>query len=62
VKVAYARNLAEAEMIQGMLRQQGVPSMLQRNGGFDAPEFLAGGARDVLVPESRAALARELLS
>lgn len=62
VKVAYASNLAEAEMIQGLLRQQGVPSMLQRNGGFDVPDFLAAGARDVLVPESRAQHARELLA
>jgi hypothetical protein len=62
VKVAYASNLAEAEMIQGLLRQEHIPSMLQRNGGFDVPDFLAAGARDVLVPASQADRARELLA
>ncbi len=61
VKVAYARNLAEAELIQGLLRQENIPSMVRRNGGFDVPDFLAGGPRDVLVPESQAERARELL-
>jgi pimeloyl-ACP methyl ester carboxylesterase len=62
VKVAYARNLAEAELIQGMLRQEHIPSMLKRNGGFDVPDFLVAGARDVLVPVSQADRARELLA
>jgi hypothetical protein len=62
VKVAYARNLAEAELIQGLLRQEHIPSMLKRNGGFDVPDLLAAGARDVLVPISQADRARELLA
>ncbi len=62
VKVAYARNLAEAELIQGFLRQEQIPSMLKRNGGFDVPDFLSAGARDVLVPVSQADRARELLA
>ncbi len=62
VKVAYASNLAEAELIQGLLRSEHIPSMLQRNGGFDVPDFLAAGARDVLVPVSQADRARELLA
>lgn len=62
VKVAYARNIAEAEMIQGLLRQEGIPSMVRRNGGFDVPDFLAAGPRDVLVPISQADRARELLA
>jgi hypothetical protein len=61
VKVAYARNLAEAELIQGLLRQEDIPSMVRRNGGFDVPDFLAAGPRDVLVPVSQADRARELL-
>lgn len=62
VKVAYARNLAEAELIQGLLHQEGIPSMVQRNGGFDVPDFIAAGPRDVLVPVSQADRARELLA
>jgi hypothetical protein len=62
VKVAYAFNLAEAELIQGLLRQEHIPSMLQRNGGFDVPDLIAAGPRDVLVPVSQADRARELLA
>jgi hypothetical protein len=61
VKVAYARNLAEAELIQGLLRQEDIPSMVQRNGGFDVPDFLAAGPRDVLVSEADEQRARALL-
>ena len=61
VRVAGGRNQAEAELIQGLLLEEGVPSMLRRSAGFDVPDFLAAGPRDVLVPEAGAAVARELL-
>jgi hypothetical protein len=61
VKVAYARNQAEAEFIQGLLLEEGVPSMLRRSAGFDVPDFLAAGPRDVLVPEAAVMTAREVL-
>jgi hypothetical protein len=61
VKVAYARNQAEAEFIQGLLLEEGVPSMLRRSAGFDVPDFLAAGPRDVLVPETGVATARQVL-
>ena len=61
VRVAGGRNQAEAELIQGMLLEEGVPSMLRRSAGFDVPDFLAAGPRDVMVPESGAEVARELL-
>ncbi len=61
MKVAFAENLAEAEMIQGLLRQEGIQSMVQRSGSSDYAGFLAAGARDVLVPDTDAARARELL-
>jgi hypothetical protein len=35
--------------------------MARRTRGFDVPDFLAAGPRDVLVPQSGAELARELL-
>jgi hypothetical protein len=62
VTVAGARHLAEAELIQGLLLEEGVPSVLKRTAGFDVPDFLAAGPRDVLVPEAGASFARELLS
>jgi hypothetical protein len=61
VRVAWARNQAEAELIQGLLLEEGVPSMLRRSAGFDVPDFLAAGPRDVLVPESAVVTAREIL-
>src|SRR2546430_2523803 len=61
VRVAGARNQAEAEFIQSLLLEEGVPSLLKRSAGFDVPDFLAAGPRDVLVPESGAQTAREVL-
>jgi hypothetical protein len=61
VRVAGGRNQAEAELIQGLLLEEGVPSMLRRSGGFDVPDFLAAGPRDVLVPQAGAEAAREVL-
>ncbi|HEY1592962.1 MAG TPA: hypothetical protein VGF81_14295 [Solirubrobacteraceae bacterium] len=61
VRVAGARNQAEGEFIQGMLLEEGVPSVLRRTAGFDVPDFLAAGPRDVLVPQSGLATAREVL-
>jgi hypothetical protein len=61
VRVAGGRNQAEAELIQGLLIEEGVPSMLRRSGGFDVPDFLAAGPRDVMVPEAGAEAAREVL-
>ena len=61
VKVARARHQAEAELMENLLRDQGIPSLSRRSGGFDVPDFLAAGPRDVLVPTSAAATAREIL-
>jgi hypothetical protein len=61
VRVAGASNQAEGEFIQSLLLEEGVPSVLRRSPGFDVPDFLAAGPRDVLVPESGAATAREIL-
>jgi hypothetical protein len=60
-KVAAGRNQAEAELIQGLLLEEGVPSMLKRSAGFDVPDMLAAGPRDVLVPRSGVAVARDVL-
>ena len=61
IRVAGARNQAEAELIQGLLLEEGVPSMLRRTRGFDVPDMLAAGPRDIVVPASGAATAREVL-
>jgi hypothetical protein len=61
VRVAGGRHQAEAELIQGMLLEEGVPSILRRSPGFDVPDMLAAGPRDVLVPQAGAEAAREVL-
>jgi hypothetical protein len=62
VKVGFARNQSEAEMIQGLLRDAGIPSMLKRSGGFDNPDFLAAGPHDLLVVSDLAEKARGVLA
>ena len=37
-----------------MLLEEGIPSLTRRSGGFDVPDFLAAGPRDILVPQSGA--------
>jgi hypothetical protein len=61
VRVAYARNQAESDLVQNILLEEGIPSMARRTRGFDVPDFLAAGPRDILVPESGAAAARDVL-
>ena len=58
VRVAAARHQAEAEFLQGLLLEEGIPSLIRRTGGFDVPDFLAAGPRDVLVPQSGESAAR----
>jgi ketol-acid reductoisomerase len=60
VKVAFAHNQMEAEMIQGLLGEHGIPSMVKRT--VDNPEFLAAGPRQIFVPEEVAERAREILA
>lgn len=62
IRVAGGRNQAEAEMIQGILLEEGIPSILRRSRGFDVPDFLAAGPRDVMVPESGFETAHGLLA
>jgi hypothetical protein len=61
VRVVGARNQTEAEFIQGLLLEEGIPSLQRRARGFDVPDFLAAGPRDVLVPASGVPAAREVL-
>ena len=61
VKVAYASDEPEAELLQGLLRTADVNSVVRRAPGFDVPEFLSAGPRDVLVVASDVAVAREVL-
>lgn len=59
VQVARAENLAQAELLQGLLLEEGIPSMLRGSIAGYAPVV---GTREILVPESGAEAAREALA
>ena len=59
VKVARAENQIQAEFIEGMLLEEGIPCVLSALIGGYAPVV---GARDILVPQSGAEAAREALA
>ena len=62
VKVGFARNQAEAEMLQALLLESDIPSILKRARGFDAPEFLAAGPHDIWVNQGHAEEAKRVLA
>jgi hypothetical protein len=49
-------------MLQGLLLDAGIPSVLKRSFGFDNPDFLAGGPHDLYVNRAQAKEAREVLA
>ncbi|HEV2743483.1 MAG TPA: hypothetical protein VGV91_10025 [Rubrobacter sp.] len=60
-KVAAAPDETSALLMNGVLEDAGIPALIQRAPGFDAPDFLAAGPRDVLVPGALLEEARQLL-
>ena len=61
MKVAVAPNETSALLMDGVLKDAGVPSLIQRAPGFDVPDFLSSGPRDVLGPDSLSEEARQIL-
>jgi hypothetical protein len=61
VNVAYAHDQTEGEFLQGLLHDADVGSVVRRAPGFDVPEFLAAGPREVLVAASDVPIARDVL-
>ena len=61
VKVAAAPDESVGLLMDGVLKDAGIPSLIQRAPGFDAPDFLSAGPRDVLVPASVVEEARQIL-
>ena len=60
-KVGSAPNETMALMMEGLLRDAGIPVLIRRPSGFDIPDFLAAGPRDVLVPGIVLPEAREIV-
>ena len=61
VKVAAAPDESVALLMDGVLKDAGIPSLIQRAAGFDATDFLAAGPRDVLVPGALVEEAKQVL-
>lgn len=61
IKIGSAPNETVALMMEGILRNADIPVLIRRPAGFDVPDFLSGGPRELLVPEDALPEARELL-
>lgn len=61
VKVAFARTQAEGEMLQGLLSEAGIPSVLHRSQGFYSVSYVPGPV-NVMVAAHLAPRAREVLA
>ncbi len=58
VQVARAENQPEAEFIEGLLLEEGIPCLLRNSIGGYSPMI---GPREIMVPESGSQAAREAL-
>ena len=61
MKVAAAPDESVALLMDGVLKDAGITSLIRRAAGFDAPDFLSAGPRDVLVPASLVEEAKQVL-
>lgn len=61
VAVAFAANQTEADLIQGILREEGIPSMTRKPSGSFLTDLFAIGPRHVVVPASAEEKAKEIL-
>lgn len=61
VRVAVARNQPESELLLMLLRDADIPACFGRTRGFDVPDMLAAGPRDILVPSHLELDARAVL-
>jgi hypothetical protein len=61
VRVAAAPDESVALLMEGVLKNAGIPSLIQRAAGFDAPDFLSAGPKDILVTVSLVEEAMQVL-
>lgn len=61
VRVAVARHQPEGELLLALLRDAEIPAYYGRTRGFDVPDMLAAGPRDILVPAHLELEARDVL-
>lgn len=61
VEVAFAANQTEADLIQGILREEGIPSMAKKPRGTFLTDPFAMGPRLVVVPARAGEKAKKIL-
>ena len=59
--MAAAPNETDALLMDGVLKDASIPSLIQRAAGIDVPDFLSADPRDVLVPGSLVEEAKQVL-
>ena len=62
VPVAFAANQTEADLIQGILREEGIPSLTQKPEGSFLTDLFAMGPRHIVVPASAEEKAKKILA
>ena len=62
VQVAFANNAAEAELIQGILRDEGIPSITRKPNGTFLTDLFGIGAREIMVPAAAETHAARILA
>jgi hypothetical protein len=62
VEVAFASNQAEADMIQGILKDEGIPSLTRKPNGSFLTDLFAMGPRHIVVPASAGEKAKAILA
>lgn len=62
VVLTHVPNQPIADLVANILASEGIDSYMRRTLAFDVPDFLAAGARVVLVPRAQHAAAQALLA
>jgi len=62
VRLTHARHQPEADLIVNLLADVGIVAFQRRMRGFDVPDFLATGPRDIMVRASDLDAAREQIA
>ncbi|MDH3227142.1 MAG: hypothetical protein OEM67_08665 [Thermoleophilia bacterium] len=61
VVVYFAQNLPDGELQAARLKDADIPVFVRRTANMDVPDMLAGGRRELLVPEHYELEARAIL-
>jgi len=62
VKVAFANNATEAAVVQGILKEEGIPSITRKPNGTFLTDLFGIGAREILVPAAAETHAARVLA